>query len=116
MDNVGPIALKTIVAMLENCSKPDPKYRQVKKENAALKKRVLSVPGALPLLLVRIQYLDNKQNAGFEDAGEVYLMKEYNVEKVSLVLNTIKKLLYYCLLNKYQYLAKILIFEQQRIV
>ena len=60
MDNVGPIALKTIVAMLENCSKPDPKYRQVKKENAALKKRVLSVPGALPLLLVRIQYLDNK--------------------------------------------------------
>lgn len=60
MDNIGPIALKTIVAMLENCSKPDPKYRQVKKENAALKKRVLSVPGALPLLLVRIQYLDNK--------------------------------------------------------
>ena len=55
MDNVGPIALKTIVAMLENCSKPDPKYRQVKKENAALKKRVLSVPGALPLLLVRIE-------------------------------------------------------------
>ena len=60
MDNIGPIALKTIVAMLENCSKPDPKYRQMKKENAALKKRVLSVPGALPLLLVRIQYLDNK--------------------------------------------------------
>ena len=60
MDNIGPIALKTIVAMLENCSKPDPKYRQVKKENAALKKRVLSVPGALPLLLVRIKYLDNK--------------------------------------------------------
>ena len=60
MDNIGPIALKTIVAMLENCIKPDPKYRQVKKENAALKKRVLSIPGALPLLLVRIQYLDNK--------------------------------------------------------
>lgn len=55
MDNVGPIALKTIAAMLENCSKPDTKYRQVKKENAALKKRVLSVPGALPLLIVRIE-------------------------------------------------------------
>ena len=59
MDNVGPIALKTIVAMLENCSKPDPKYRQVKKENAALKKRISQLEqdadDALPLLLVRIE-------------------------------------------------------------
>lgn len=52
IDNVGPVALKTMAAMLNNCSKPDPKYRQVKKENAVLKKRVLSVPGALPLLFV----------------------------------------------------------------
>lgn len=52
IDNVGAVALKTMAAMLVNCSKPDPKYRQVKKENAVLKKRVLSVPGALPLLIV----------------------------------------------------------------
>ena len=52
IDNAGATALKTIMTMLVNCGKPDPKYRQVKKENAAFKKRVVSVPGALPLLMV----------------------------------------------------------------
>ena len=57
IDNAGSIALKTIMTMLINCSKPDPKYRQVKKENAAFKKRVVSVPGALPLLMVNFVFV-----------------------------------------------------------
>ena len=52
IDNAGEVALKTLKAILLNTAKEDPKYRTLRKDNAVVKKKVLSVPGAVPLLQV----------------------------------------------------------------
>ena len=75
----GPLALQTIKVILQNTAKEDPKYRHLKKDNALLQKRIASVPGAIPLLCL----------AGFELEDDVYVMKEYDADKVAIVLNAI---------------------------
>ena len=52
IDNAGPIALRTLQVILSNTAKEDPKYRQLRKDNGALQRKVASVPGALPLMMV----------------------------------------------------------------
>lgn len=51
VDGVGATALRTLTVILTNTAKEDPKYRTLRKDNAVVKK-VLSVPGAVPLLQV----------------------------------------------------------------
>lgn len=74
--NAGRRALNTVRAILQNAGKEDPKYRQIRRDNALLQKNVVSVPGALALL----------QLGGFEVEGELLVMKEFDAEKVSVVL------------------------------
>ena len=52
IDGVGETALRTLTVILKNTSKEDPKYRQLRKDNALAKKKVFSVAGAVPLMLV----------------------------------------------------------------
>ena len=52
IDNAGAGALKTLKVILQNTAKEDPKFRQLRKSNATLQRKVVAVPGALPLLLV----------------------------------------------------------------
>ena len=52
IDGVGETALRTLTVILKNTSKEDPKYRQLRKDNAVAKKKVFSVAGAVPLMLV----------------------------------------------------------------
>lgn len=54
VDGVGATALRTLTAILKNTAKEDPKYRTLRKDNAVVKKKVLSVAGAVPLLQVRV--------------------------------------------------------------
>ena len=79
LNKAGPQALQTIKVILQNTAKEDPKYRHLKKDNALLQKRVIAVPGAIPLLCL----------AGFELENDIYIMKEYDPEKVAIVLNAI---------------------------
>ena len=75
-DNAGRRALNTVRAILSNAGKEDPKYRQMRLANGLLQKNVLRVPGALALL----------ELGGFEVDGEMLVMKEFDPEKVGVVL------------------------------
>lgn len=83
IDNAGPIALRTLQVILSNTAKEDPKYRQLRKDNGALQRKVASVPGALPLMMM----------AGFELDGDVYVMKNRDSATVDMVLSAISKCL-----------------------
>ena len=54
IDNAGATALLTLQVILSNTAKEDPKYRQLRKDNGALQRKVAAVPGALPLMMVGI--------------------------------------------------------------
>ena len=54
IDNAGATALRTLQVILSNTAKEDPKYRQLRKDNGALQRKVAAVPGALPLMMVGI--------------------------------------------------------------
>ena len=53
-----------LLKLLENATKPDPKFRTVKKDNAKLREKVFDVPGAEAVLL----------SAGFEAEGDEALV------------------------------------------
>ena len=81
-ENAGRRALNTVRAILENAGKQDPKYRRLRRENAMLQRNVVNVPGALALL----------QLGGFEVEGDALVMKEYDVDKVGVVLASMPRL------------------------
>ena len=55
IDDAGMTALRTLTVILKNTGKEDPKYRQLRKDNAVAKKKVFSVAGAVPLMQVGVR-------------------------------------------------------------
>lgn len=94
IDNVGINALRTLQVILNNTAKEDPKYRQLRKDNGVLQRKVASVPGALPLMMVYLNEMTHIKMAGFELDGDVYVMKNRDSTKVDVVLAAIAKCLY----------------------
>ena len=93
IDNAGTTALRTLQVILLNTAKEDPKYRQLRKDNGALQRKVASVPGALPLMMVGMNEKTNNKMAGFELDGDVYVMKDRDPTKVDMVLAAIARCL-----------------------
>ncbi|KAK8833620.1 hypothetical protein WA577_001552 [Blastocystis sp. JDR] len=89
VDGVGATALRTLTVILTNTAKEDPKYRTLRKDNAVVKKKVLSVPGAVPLL----------QLAGFEATEDAYVMSVRDEGRVAMVLAAIAKCLSFLCCN-----------------
>jgi len=71
-----------LLKLLENATKPDPKFRTVKKDNAKLKEKVFDIAGAESVLL----------SAGFEAEGEALVLKSGDEAAISQVTSVLEKL------------------------
>ena len=99
VDGVGATALRTLTVILTNTAKEDPKYRTLRKDNAVVKKKVLSVPGAVPLLQVGEEGGTEGELAGFEATEDAYVMSVRDEGRVAMVLAAIAKCLSFLCCN-----------------